>query len=337
MDGLIIGTPIFPLCSCPTATTAKQIIIGKIQRYSQHKKKFGQWETLYACSKCHLHHSKKADTWLVDDNKITISLNRGGTLVYYPNIFHDKNEAGEGSKGSNEDKSKDEDEDERETISKYMDQSDLFRQYKTNGFNEPRVHVLLSPSASADTEAGYVYHNVRMKALPIELAPPIHKLAARLGRKFESFSSSSSSNNNNNNNNWNIGVDMIIYRNGKDKIGWHADDTQGETIIFTIVIETDERRIIKIRPKKKKIDMNRNNMNMNNDNDGSSYYDGDENIELIVRSGCGYSMNGMLYRYTQGLKKIIFYSYLCFIYYPLDVCMLLFMYFVNWSLDWLFG
>ncbi len=26
----------------------------------------------------------------------------------------------------------------------------------------------------------------------------------------------------------NIGVDLIVYKDGSDSIGWHADDTQGK-------------------------------------------------------------------------------------------------------------
>jgi hypothetical protein len=27
---------------------------------------------------------------------------------------------------------------------------------------------------------------------------------------------------------WGIGVDLIVYKDGEDSIGWHADDTQGK-------------------------------------------------------------------------------------------------------------
>jgi len=88
---------------------------------------------------------------------------------------------------------------------------------------------------------GYVYHGVKMKALPISKAPLVQKLGKKLGAKFGTP-----------NHDWNIGVDLIVYREGKDKIGWHADDTQGEDLILSVVIDTDERRVIKIRPKKGK-------------------------------------------------------------------------------------
>ena len=37
---------------------------------------------------------------------------------------------------------------------------------------------------------------------------------------------------------WKIGVDVIMYRNECDGIGWHADEHQGENVIFTVVLES---------------------------------------------------------------------------------------------------
>ena len=37
---------------------------------------------------------------------------------------------------------------------------------------------------------------------------------------------------------WNIGVHMIMYRDGEDKMGWHSDDTQGESLIISVVLES---------------------------------------------------------------------------------------------------
>lgn len=38
---------------------------------------------------------------------------------------------------------------------------------------------------------------------------------------------------------WNIGVHMIVYRCGQDKMGWHADNTKGERLILSVVIQCD--------------------------------------------------------------------------------------------------
>ena len=217
--------------------------IGRIQFFNECENKFMGWETLSFCPNCN-----KRD-------ELAINLNRGGKIVFHPNIINN---------------------DERETISSFMDDCQFFRQYRTNGFKEPRVHVLLSSHAETGANTcgksndekgpGYSYHGVSMKALPLNKAPPVEKLAARLGMEFELP-----------NNDWNIGVDLLLYRDGKDKMGYHADDTQGEQLILTVVVETDERRVFKVRPKKHKHE---------------NYRHGDENVELVVRQGDGYRMNG---------------------------------------------
>ena len=38
---------------------------------------------------------------------------------------------------------------------------------------------------------------------------------------------------------WNIGCDVILYRNFRDAIGAHADDTQGETVILCVIIASE--------------------------------------------------------------------------------------------------
>lgn len=65
-------------------------------------------------------------------------------------------------------------------------------------------------------------------------------------------------------------------------MGFHADDTQKESLILTVVIESDDKRVIKIRPKKGKKE---------------EYVDGDEQIELFIKGGDGYRMNGMCHHY----------------------------------------
>ena len=55
-----------------------------------------------------------------------------------------------------------------------------------------------------------------MKALPIDLVPEVASYAKELARHY-----------NLPNDEWDIGVDMIAYRDGDDSIGWHSDDTQG--------------------------------------------------------------------------------------------------------------
>ena len=33
---------------------------------------------------------------------------------------------------------------------------------------------------------------------------------------------------------WNIGVDVVYYRNGKDRIGFHGDDDQGDVMNLAV-------------------------------------------------------------------------------------------------------
>lgn len=232
------------LCSC---SEDKKYVIAKIKRFNQQLNEFSEMENIFMCINVNCQSSKGDDS----RTKIVIfHLNQGGRLTLYPKLVGDS---------------------ERQDVSTYMDQCNIFRQYRINGFREPRIHVLLSSNAKAQDEVkgpGYKYHGVKMKALPLQIAPPIENLSKSLGRRF-----------NVNNGIWNIGVDLILYRDGKDRIGWHADDTQGEQIILTVAIETDPKRIVQVRPKNGK---------------NECYEDGDELIELIVNQGDAYSMDSTM-------------------------------------------
>jgi 2OG-Fe(II) oxygenase superfamily len=73
---------------------------------------------------------------------------------------------------------------------------------------------------------------------------------------------------------WNCGIDIVMFRSGKDKIGAHADDTQSETDIVTFILECDHDRVIKFEPK--------------------NASDGLPSFELYLRTGDMYRMNGKL-------------------------------------------
>ena len=105
-----------------------------------------------------------------------------------------------------------------------------YRQYKfgPGGIaNEPRVHVLLAAGANAaatedasqaaamNTAPGYQYHGIKMQAKPLSSQPEFESLSVELAAATGLPD-----------NEWNIGCDAIVYRNGNDHIGWHADDTQ---------------------------------------------------------------------------------------------------------------
>lgn len=225
--------------------------IGNMRVYSRKNKGFSSKKELYICKDCDLS---------AIDGGYEIKLKRGGTITYYPAIIS---------------------EEEKTAVSEFMDESEQFRQYRINGYREPRVHVLLSASIqdkkintkskdwSDKPGPGYKYHGVLMKAQLLSRAPALKKLSEKLAKKFADKLIGK---------NWGIGVDVIFYRNGKDSINWHADDTQDEGIILTVVIESDERRMVHIRTKgaRKK-----------------EYEDGDEEIQLIVTGGNAYRMDGM--------------------------------------------
>ncbi|GMI23936.1 hypothetical protein TrRE_jg12045 [Triparma retinervis] len=150
----------------------------------------------------------------------------------------------------------------------------LYRQYKFHTYPEPRVHVMLSRNAGSDE--GYVYHSVKMKSIPLSCVREVEALERRwsvslgLGLGF------------------NIGVDLICYRNGMDSIGWHADDTQSETNVLGVVVESKGSRPVCIRPKGPK----------------SSYKVGDEEIELHVGEGDGYELTAEVQEhYEHSLPK----------------------------------
>lgn len=219
---------------------------GYIQEFNETINTFMEAEDLFFCRSCH--------------GEINIHLQRGGELIFCPGILSGN---------------------ERREISTFMDHCDLYRQYRTNSYRESRVHILLSSHAKDHDEVkdssivdgpGYGYHGVTMKALALSKAPPIEKLADKLGTKWSIP-----------NNDWNIGVQLIIYKPINGKIGWHADNTQGEKLIATVVVESDDRREIKIRPKQRREEDEKKEM---------KYRNGDEQITLFIRSGDGYTMDG---------------------------------------------
>ena len=78
---------------------------------------------------------------------------------------------------------------------------------------------------------------------------------------------------------WNLGVDVLVYRDGNDKIGWHADDNQGETKIFAVVIESNiSRQVLFKRKVNNKLEI--------------QY--GDEYIKLYPSEGDSYEMDGKM-------------------------------------------
>lgn len=143
----------------------------------------------------------------------------------------------------------------------------FFRQYKCGNVPEPRLHVLLAQQPSL-----YRYHGVTMAAKTLK--GKLEQIAAKSSRYFEGRS-------------WNVGVDVVCYRDGNDSCGWHADDTQGETLVFCVVLQSQGGpRRVRFRPKFASASPKRKRRRL------SCLQRGDEELELWLDEGDAYSMDG---------------------------------------------
>jgi len=218
---------------------------GRIRRYDESTGQYGSWESLIAYDPV-----RPGDSSLYMDRPCVTQLKRGGTIRYFPRIVSEER---------------------RNHLAQKCRDFQEYRQYKfgPGGLaNEPRVHVLLSAyaaapngDASSSTAAlGYQYHGIRMQAQPLDSEPAIAALSTELASAYGLPE-------------WNIGCDAIVYRNGNDNIGWHSDDTQGESKVTCIVPESPGvSRSVHVRPKKSA---------------KKPLRDGEEEIQLFVRQGDG--------------------------------------------------
>lgn len=146
-----------------------------------------------------------------------------------------------------------------------------FRQHDIQNQEEPRVHCLLHEEATSDDfetsrQPGYRYANVCLKARPLSKLPLLHKIARRLADKFGVKE-------------WEIGVHPVLYRDGNDKMGPHADNDQGEKVILSLVVYSPkEPRRVLIQPVGK----------------GGKVEVGDEKIELFLQPGDVFAMDGKM-------------------------------------------
>lgn len=127
----------------------------------------------------------------------------------------------------------------------------------------------------------FIYHpdsffRVHMKSIRIQSFPAIQAVSDRV-----SFCAGVP---------FNIGTNIVAYRNGNDGIGYHADNTQNEDLIYGTVLYSenqDNPRRLKIRP-----------------NINTEYRDGDEQIELFPMVGDGYCMDGTMQKhYVHSIPK----------------------------------
>jgi hypothetical protein len=72
-----------------------------------------------------------------------------------------------------------------------------------------------------------------LKALPQNNVPCVAQLGATLENMARHHDISSTGSANAMDTHWNISVNVVLYRSGKDHIGLHTDNDQGKTVIFT--------------------------------------------------------------------------------------------------------
>jgi alkylated DNA repair dioxygenase AlkB len=176
-----------------------------------------------------------------------------------------------------------------------MLRGELFRQYTVQNGPEPRTHFLLHEHATGnfDEEAqpGYRYGCTRMKARPVHDLPSVARLAAAMEDLCHEMDISNSSNatikeeeqaDSDRETFWSVGINPVMYRDGRDKIGYHADDDQGEEIILTALIASPEKiRVVRIKPLHFKTLGN---------------LDQDVELELLLGAGDVYVMDGACVR-----------------------------------------
>jgi len=187
--------------------------IGRIRFYDEETEKYG--------------YSKKIFKW---QNMCENSIAAEREILFYPSFVSEKG---------------------RKSLAESMKQCNI-RQYYfgPSGYSEPRVHVFLHSYVCEKSTCGqiqgnidhsnpgYHYHGVKLKAEPLSSATQIESFAQDLAEKYSLPDKK-----------WNIGVDVVVYRDGKDRMGWHADDTQGEQIVLCVVVECDIARPLKVRSK----------------------------------------------------------------------------------------
>lgn len=168
----------------------------------------------------------------------------------------------------------------------------FFRKYSIQGGDEPRVHFLLHRDATHEfnqPQPGYEYAQIRMKARPLGLLPKLEALSKEIGQIRDVP-------------HWDIGVHAVLYRDMKDSMGDHADDDQGETRIFCVLVETPPTpRVVRVNVFRKLTQTTKK------DSKGRRVHrrcDGDEVIQLYLQRGDAYEMDGRMQEsYSHGVPS----------------------------------
>lgn len=138
------------------------------------------------------------------------------------------------------------------------------------------THKLYLSYNYVSPQPGYRYGSVSLKSRPMSQLPLVHNLA----QVMKSYCGVD---------NWNIGVNVICYRDDNDRMGFHSDNDQNESMILAIVPncpdESERKIIIRTKTTTKKIKKNMTTFNVN----GERCY---EVLEIQLKAGDGYDMDG---------------------------------------------
>lgn len=231
-------------------TDASDAADALIQRriYNAESKKWGKWEVVFRCR-------RPIATEQVGPSYYEHHLKLGGTVRVYLNLLPTTIQ--------------------QEVTKELKSHPTFFREYRIQGTKEPRAHFLLhenAPNHDIDDDSnkspGYKYGTITMKARPLSLLPHLEHLSYGLNLLCRVPC-------------WNVGVDVVAYRDGRDSIGFHADNDQGEELILTVLVTSS--------PKPRRVVFKR----MQEDGEKSKHLrDGDEEIELCLGAGDAYYMDG---------------------------------------------
>ena len=183
-------------------------------------------------------------------NQTTVNLRRGGKITFFKNLITTQRS---------------------DLIRDAVLQCKQLRQYSSRRgmYKEPINHVLLS---SGPRNSGYRYGTVCMKAQPLSSLPSVSELGDEIAR-YVGLSK----------NQWNIGVDLVVYRDQNDGVGWHSDSHQGENVIFTVILESPNDSNIPNKTSRP--------INVQTIEKQTLKWHGDEYIQLFPSCGDAYVMN----------------------------------------------
>eukprot|EP00934_Nitzschia_sp_Nitz4_P000267 Nitzschia sp. Nitz4//scaffold75_size92586//56569//58519//NITZ4_004860-RA/size92586-augustus-gene-0.90-mRNA-1//-1//CDS//3329557720//267//frame0 len=216
-------------------------ILATIQTYSEVDKTFSRAKILHQTP---IHKSSSVEDPI---NPIEIRLQRGGTIRLFPQAVP------------------------TEMTQSVHDEllttgSSFFRTYRFQGMEEPRTHFLLHADATDDFEQdqpGYSYVTIKMKARPLASLPLVQDLSYHIGKLVGVEK-------------WTVGVNPVLYRDGQDRMGAHADNDQGEQLIAAAIISAPPQiRLVQVTIPKQEV-----------------LREGDERITLSFLPGDVYTMDG---------------------------------------------